>query len=345
MPRILVVDDEDFVRQLMQDILAMSGHEVRGAKNAKEAREILDQERFELILCDINMPGESGLDFIRHVLKNVPDTAAMMVTGLSDPMVAEVALDMGVYDYVLKPFDRNTVLIAVANALRRRQLELDNRAYRTRLEEMVAERTARLHESLLDVRKALEGSVQAMALTITMRDPYTAGHQQRVAKLSRAIGRRMGLPGERLDALFMAAMIHDIGKISIPAEILSKPGSISRIEYDLIKCHSQVGYDILKNIEYPWPIATIVLQHHERMNGTGYPGGLKGEEILLEARIIAVGDVVEAMASHRPYRPAMGIGQALQEIKGKRGLLYDPEAVDACLLVLEGKDLDLDHLE
>ncbi len=187
--------------------------------------------------------------------------------------------------------------------------------------------------SLEKLREALNGIIQAIALTVEAKDPYTAGHQQRVSDLSRAIAEELGLSSERIDGLRLAGLIHDLGKLTVPSEILSKPGEISEIEFSLIKKHPQVGYDILKEIEFPWPVAQIILQHHERMDGSGYPSGLSGEEILLEARIMAVADVVEAIASHRPYRPALGIDKALEEIFKNRGILYDPAVVDCCLKI------------
>ena len=182
-----------------------------------------------------------------------------------------------------------------------------------------------------------------MALTVEMNDPFTAGHQRRVANLARAIATEMGLSRERVDGMRMAGFIHDLGKLSVPGEILSKPGRLTEIEFNLVKTHPQVGYDILKRVESPWPVAQIVLQHHERIDGSGYPTGLRGDEIMLEARILAVADVVEAMSSHRPYRPALGIDRALEEISRNRGLLYDPSAVDACLKVFTEKGFKFDY--
>ncbi|MCL5957891.1 MAG: PAS domain S-box protein, partial [Chloroflexi bacterium] len=186
-------------------------------------------------------------------------------------------------------------------------------------------------QSFEKLQRTLEGTIQAMAMTVEMKDPYTAGHQQNVGELAAAIGQLLGLSEDRIEAIRLAGLIHDIGKIGIPAEILSKPGRMSDTEFTLIKAHPQVGYDILKRIEFPWPIAQIVHQHHERMDGSGYPLGLSGDEILLEARVLAVADVVEAIASHRPYRPALGIGEALEQISQYRGILYDPQVVEACL--------------
>ncbi len=188
-----------------------------------------------------------------------------------------------------------------------------------------------LQESWARLKRTLEGTIQAISTTIEMRDPYTAGHQRRVAKLAEAIARELKMPESVIEGIRFAAEIHDIGKIYVPAEILSKPTKLTDLEYTIIKTHPQAGYDILRNIEFPWPIAQIVLQHHERVNGSGYPQGLKDGQILPEAKILAVADVVEAMSSHRPYRPSFGLDKALDEIKANRGILYDSRVVDTCL--------------
>lgn len=200
-----------------------------------------------------------------------------------------------------------------------------------------------IQESLEDLRNTMKGTVRAMAITVEMRDPYTAGHQQRVADLSRAIAEEIGFPPERTDGIYLAALIHDIGKIAVPAEILSRPGQLSDMEFKMIQPHPQVGCDILKPIKFSWPIARIVQQHHERMDGSGYPHGLSDEEIMIEAKILAVADTVEAMASHRPYRPALGIDKALEEISKNRGILYDTDAVDACLKLFTEKGFEWDY--
>ncbi len=195
-----------------------------------------------------------------------------------------------------------------------------------------------LERSREQLRTSLIGTIVAVSRAIGARDPYTAGHQQRVSQLSRSIAQEMDLDAEQIDGLRMGASIHDIGKIYLPAEVLSKPAKLTDIEYELVKTHSQVGYDILKDIEFPWPVADITYQHHERLDGTGYPQGLKGDEICLEARIVAVADVVEAMSSHRPYRPSLGLDAALEEIETHRGTWFDPAAVDACLKLFREKD-------
>jgi PAS domain S-box-containing protein len=194
-----------------------------------------------------------------------------------------------------------------------------------------------LKRSFEQQKIAMDGTVRAIAYTIETRDPYTAGHQRRVTKLACTIGEEMELSKEQIEGLHMSGELHDIGKIHVPAEILSKPGQISEAEYTIIKTHPQVGYDILKTIEFPWPVARIVLQHHERIDGSGYPSGLKGKDILLEAKILAVADVIEAMATHRPYRPALSIEESLREISKNKGTLYDSKVVDICLRVFKEK--------
>ncbi|MBI3903341.1 MAG: PAS domain S-box protein [Nitrosomonadales bacterium] len=200
---------------------------------------------------------------------------------------------------------------------------------RTRSERDAAIRESQRYAERL--RAGMEDTLLAISATVEMRDPYTAGHQRRVAHLAVAIARAMGLPEEQVHGIFLSAIVHDLGKIHVPAEILSKPGRLNDIEYSLIKMHPQNGYDILKGISFPWPIAQSVLQHHERLDGSGYPQGLKGDAILIEARILAVADIVEAMSSHRPYRPGLGMDAALEEIAKGRDVQYAPDVVDACI--------------
>jgi len=188
----------------------------------------------------------------------------------------------------------------------------------------------KLENTLELLRKNLNGIIMLVSRVVEKRDPYTAGHQRRVTDLARTIAQEMNLPGTQVDAIRIAGSIHDIGKILIPVEILNKPGNLSEIEMSMLKAHSRIGYDTLKEIEWPYPVPEIVLQHHERMDGSGYPKGLLGHDILIEARILAVADVVESMSSHRPYRPALGVEVALDEITKNRGTLYDPDVADAC---------------
>ncbi|WP_345986718.1 PAS domain S-box protein [Sulfurimonas sp. HSL-1656] len=235
---------------------------------------------------------------------------------------------LSIYSNVPEPFDKDEVelLEELAEDLAYGILNLRTRASHER------------HETLL--RESLEQSIQAIAATVESRDPYTAGHQKRVAELATAIGREMGLDDDRVQGIGFAGIIHDLGKVHIPAEILSKPGRLSAIEYQLIQTHPEAGYDIVKDVRFPWPIAQIILQHHERVDGSGYPHGLKGEAILLEAKIIAIADTVDAISSHRPYRSARGIDTALREIQNGKGSAFDPDAVDACVRLFTEKGFE-----
>lgn len=201
---------------------------------------------------------------------------------------------------------------------------------------------AKLLETLSSLKKAVDTTIQVMVSAIEVRDPYTAGHQIRSADLAGAIAAEMGLDQLKIDGIKLAGSIHDIGKLSIPSEILSKPTKLTNIEFSMIKEHSRIGYEMLREVESPWPLAQIVYQHHERMDGSGYPRNLKREEILMDARIIAVADVVEAMASYRPYRPALGIEAAIEEIEKNKGILYDNVVADACLRLFRMKGYTLD---
>jgi len=199
----------------------------------------------------------------------------------------------------------------------------------------------KLQQTLESLKKAVGTTIQVLVSAVESRDPYTAGHQSRSANLACAIATEMGLSQDKIDGIRMAGIIHDIGKLSIPAEILSKPTELIDIEFSLIKEHSLTGYEMLKNVESPWPLAEIIYQHHERVDGSGYPRNLKGDEILMESRILAVADVIEAMASHRPYRPSFGIEAALKEISKNKGILYDHAVVDACLRLFREKGYQL----
>ena len=196
----------------------------------------------------------------------------------------------------------------------------------------------KLKQTYKKLQKFIEGTAYIIMKVVETRDPYSIGHQKRVSKLATAIAQEMKLPQDKIEGTRIASLVHDIGKVNLPTEIISKPGKLIEVEFNLIKNYPKVGYDILKKIDFPWPVAKIVLQHHEKINGSGYPRGLKGDKILLEAKIICVADVVEAMSSHRPYRPALGIDKALDEISQNKGTLYNPEVVVACLILFKEKE-------
>ena len=324
MAHLLIVDDEEQVCRLLDRTLTRAGHTCIQASSAEEARKLLAEQKFDLVLSDVQMPGESGIELTKFIKAKYEDTAVIVVTAVDDSRISSAALASGVDGYVLKPFNPSELIVNTQNALHRRKLEIANKIYQQGLEKMLGNRTEQL-------QRALSGIIQVMTRMVEVRDPYTAGHQQRVADLAVAIATAMHLPKNDIHGIRMAGMIHDLGKISIPAEIISKPTQLSDIEFALIKTHSRRGYEIMADLEFPWPIAQIVLQHHEKMDGSGYPQGLKGDEILLEARIIGVADVVEAISSHRPYRPALGIDFALSEISRLKGTHFDVDVVNVCL--------------
>jgi putative nucleotidyltransferase with HDIG domain len=313
----------------MRYILKEEGYEVRAAINGELALHSAASNRPELVLLDIRMPGMDGFEVCRR-LKAQPETRnvpVIFVSAISDTVEKVQGFALGAVDFVTKPYQREELLARV-----RTHLEMDR--LRNHLEDLVDERTKKLRTSLLDF-------ITAIASTVEMRDPYTAGHQRRVASLAAAIARELKLPEDQAEGLYLAGVVHDVGKIRVPAEILCKPGKLNVIEFNLIKEHTDTGYEILKPIDFPWPIAQAVFQHHERVDGSGYPHGLKGDEILLEARILAVADVVEAMISHRPYRVGLGVEAALDEISQYKGTMYDPVVADACLRLFRERGYSL----
>jgi len=333
--RILAIDDKAdnlvVLRAMMKMLLpecvmlqALSGEE--GIRIAKE-------QRPDTILLDVLMPGMDGYETTRR-LKADPDTApipVILLTAVENNAANRTAgLKAGADAFLSKPIEEEELVAQVRAMLRFRESEnvLKNRM--DGLEELVAIRTRELKESADRLALTLDQAISVLANTVETKDPYTAGHQVRCAALALALGREMRLAPPQLRGVHMAARIHDIGKIKIPSEILSKPGKITPLEFSLIQEHPAVGEGIVAPIVFPWPVGRMIAQHHERLDGAGYPQGLSGDEILLEAKVIAVADVVEAISSYRPYRPALGIEAALGEIEANIGTKYDPDAVRAC---------------
>ena len=325
---ILVVDDEEPLRYLMCKGVESSGYECSVASDGLEALKILEEKEIDVVISDIMMPGMDGIELAKRV-KEEYGADVILITGFIEKYSYDKVIEIGVSDFLEKPISIHELILRLRRVLRER----NHIRERNRAEE-------ELHESLKKLRTAMESVVEAMALAIDKRDPYTSGHQKRVSILADAIAEEMGLPKDQIEGVRMAAMIHDVGKNAIPVQILSKPVKLTRLEMEMIKEHSQMGYDILKGIEFPWPVAQMVLQHHERIDGSGYPQGLSGDEIYLGAKILGVADVVEAMASHRPYRASLGLDKAMEEISKNRGVLYDPDVVDAALRFLRRKGFE-----
>lgn len=337
---ILVVDDNPANLRLLTDMLGQRGYSVRVASNGAQALKSAAARQPDLVLLDIRMPGMSGFEVCEQLkldpsLHQVP---VIFLSALSDTDDKVRAFAVGGIDYITKPFQAEEVLVRVGTQielsrsraeLQRAYDEMEQRA-ELKSRELVAAREEqyRVAEQL---KYSLEHTINAIALALEKRDPYTAGHQRRVAELATAIAERLGFDQPSIEGMRLGAMIHDIGKIYVPVEILSRPGRLTGAEFGLIKSHPEVGYDIIKGIDFPWPVAHMVRQHHERLDGSGYPRGLTAEQISFEAKVIAVADVIEAMSSHRPYRPALGIESAIEEIKANKGRLYDIEAANAAI--------------
>jgi cyclic di-GMP phosphodiesterase len=338
--RILCVDDDLQVRRVITHLVRAAGYECQGVGDAREARGLLDRERFSIVLCDIELPGESGLELLRELAGRSPDVAMLMVTGQDAPEVADLALKLGAYGYVTKPFGENALRINLANAVHRRRLELERRTHNEVLEATVALRTAELRETVqrleaseTELRKAYRETVQRLARAIEYHDGTTGAHVERVAEYATAIAARLGLDPERAELLRLASPLHDVGKLAVAERILAKPASLTPDERDAIERHARAGFELLTGSgnELLELAAVVAGSHHERWDGTGYPNGLAGEEIPLEGRIVAVADVFDALASDRPYRPGFTVEAARAQIAASAGTAFDPRVVEAFL--------------
>ena len=324
---VMVIDDDDSVLKTTTLILEEEGYQIDAFSTGKEAIDIFNKDIHAVVL-DINMPDMTGLQVFKEIKSINPYVPIIFHTGTAAMRDErrDLRRQFRPHAYVQKG-DPEQLMDTVVSAVESYRIIVRN----VKLSESLYKE---LKKSTDKIKTNIEGTIHAMAMTVEMRDPYTAGHQRQVADLASAIAVKMGIPREQRDSIHLAGTIHDIGKMQVPTEILSKCGKLTELEFDMIKTHSQAGYDILKTIEFQWPIAEFVLQHHERMDGSGYPSGLKGESILIEARILSVADVVDAIVPHRPYRPALGIEKAQEEILDNRGIVYDSNVVDACLSII-----------
>lgn len=342
--KILVVDDEPDLRHLVKQRFRQqisegrydfyfAGDGIEALRTLDEfAQESVSDGEFsfqtvhnpalpEIVLTDINMPRMDGLTLTEKVKELYPAIMVVVISAYDDHENIRKAMFNAASDFLVKPVDFTELEFTLEKA-HRRHLE-------------VLEFHRKLFDSSAKLRRTLSQTLEVIALIGEIRDPYTAGHQRRVAALAKAIAKKMALPQDTVEGVFIAATLHDIGKIYVPAEILSKPGLLSPIEYNLVQEHTRLGNEILKPIDFPWDIAQIVAQHHEHLDGTGYPNGLKGDEILIEARILIVADIVEAVSSHRPYRIAKGNSTALDCVLEGKGTKYDTRVVDACVSLFE----------
>ncbi len=331
---ILLVEDDHGVSELMNTLIKEEiGSGVRITKAATLDAALAEncKTRHSIVLLDLNLPDSRGIETLQSFRKKFADTPVIILTALADPDFALSIANEGAQDYLIKGDTEPSVIVrSIYYAIERNRMYLDLKKSREELQ-----------QSYTKLKTISDGFIQAIEKIVETRDPYTAGHQRRVGDIAKAIAMKLNMTTDKVTGVYMAAVIHDVGKIYVPAEILSKPGKMSDIEMSIIRTHPQVGHDILKTIEFPWEIDKIVYQHHEREDGSGYPQGLKSGQIMEEAAIISIADVVEAMASSRPYRPALGIDKALEEIENNKGRLYRTAPADACLEMFRDKSFHI----
>ncbi|HKP11663.1 MAG TPA: HD domain-containing phosphohydrolase [Blastocatellia bacterium] len=344
---ILIVDDEEHIRQLLATCLG-NDYACVTAASADEATDLLALSRFNLVMTDITMPGASGIELCQYVQKASPDTVAIVVSGMTDIQYAIKAMRHGAFDYVTKPFDLTQVLMTVERALRYQALVVAKHSYEQSLEETVRRRTKELrtlNENLNQMLEALyqnyRATLRALARALEARDVETRGHSDRVVAYSLRLGRELGLPHNDLIALEQGALLHDIGKIGVRDSILLKPGPLTAEEWVEMREHINHGLRIISDIDFLKGAGAVVGQHHEKYNGSGYPNGLRGDQIHINARIFAVADAFDAITSNRPYRAATSYAHARKEIIAHVGVHFDPGVVTAFLRVSEDEWLDI----
>jgi putative nucleotidyltransferase with HDIG domain len=318
--KILIVEDERIIGEDIKDTLMKSGYSVSGiVSSGEKAIKSVQGNMPDLVLMDIKLQGDmDGIEAAKQIYDHY-DIPIVFLTSCGDTETLNRVKAIELYGYVSKPFEQRELVTNIKLALCKYWID-----------KKCAKNEEDFMQSFDKSRSMLESTVSALASAIEMRDVYTAGHQARVTQLACAIAREMNFQKEEINGIRMAAFIHDIGKIKVPVEILNKPGQLNNVEFNMIKSHPQVGCEILKDVEFPWPIADIILQHHERLNGSGYPKRLRASNICLEAKILAVADVVEAMSSPRPYRQTHSINATLKEISTNKGVLYEPYVAETC---------------
>jgi len=340
--RILVVDDEEPIREIVCSMLNSAGYTCSQASSGLEALAVLQSgDEFELVLSDLMMAELDGIGLLERAKEQFPDMPVIMVTAVHDISVALAAIRNGAYDYLLKPFEREQLLATARRALENRRLRMENRAYQTNLETLVAARTDQLHQAMQDLERSYDITLEALGDALDLKDAETEGHSKRVTAFTIAIARAMGLAPDRIRVIARGAFLHDVGKMAIPDAILRKPGKLNDVEVAIMREHCARGYQMLRKIPFLQEAADIVYAHQERWDGTGYPRQLKGEQIPLGARIFAVADTLDAICSDRPYRPAQDFAAAREEIARWSGKQFDPKVVQTFLSMPESLWQDL----
>jgi len=329
--RVLIVDDEGPACKLLAVILAPPAYHCRTANNGIEALEVLRNESFDAVISDLTMPGISGIKLLEQVRPVYAHLAFLVTTGVDDVQVAIQAMRLGADDYLVKPLNEDAVVASLEKALYKHRLEQEVERYREHLEEIVVERTGEARSALKQIESTYEDTLQALGAAMDLRDNTTAGHCRRVCQFAVAMGRASGWRDEQLSNLARGAYLHDIGKLGVPDKILLKPGPLDGEEREVMQRHPQIGFDLIKNIPFLASAAEIVLTHHERHDGLGYPRGLVGRDIPQGSRIFSIADTLDAMTSERPYRRASSFDQAHDTIRKLSGTQFDPQSINVFL--------------
>jgi len=332
---ILVVDDEEAIREVVSTMLESKGYHCTAVSNGRAAQDIVKRTTPDLVLSDMIMPEMDGIKLLEWLRQYDPEIPVIMVTAIHDISTALEAIRRGAYDYILKPFEKDQLYLGVNRALQHRRLVAENRNYQRDLERQVEERTARLTIALAQLEQSYDDTLEALGSALDLKDAETEGHCQRVTAFTISIAKAMPVPNAYLPVLARAAFLHDIGKMGIPDKILLKPGPLTDDEKVIMRKHCQIGYDMLIRIPFLRDAAEIVLAHQEFFDGTGYPRGLKGEEIPLGARRFAIDNSMDAMLSDRPYRKALPMSYAHEEIQRCASTQFDPKVVKVFLSIPE----------
>jgi len=343
--QILVVDDEEAIREVVSTMLESKGYRCTAVSNGRAAQDQVKKSTPDLVLSDMIMPEMDGIKLLDWLREYDPEIPVIMVTAIHDISTALEAIRRGAYDYILKPFEKDQLFLGVGRALQHRRLVAENRSYQIQLEHQVEERTAELTRTLDQLERSYDDTLEALGSALDLKDAETEGHCQRVTAFTISIAKAMPVPNHYLAILARAAFLHDIGKMAIPDGILRKPGPLTDDEKQIMRKHCQIGYDMLIRIPFLREAAEIVLAHQEFYDGTGYPRGLKGDQIPLGARIFTIADSLDAMISDRPYRKALPMPHAREEIRRCSGTQFDPKVVEVFSTIPEEHWLDLrEHL-
>jgi putative nucleotidyltransferase with HDIG domain len=332
---ILVVDDEEAIREVVSTMLESRGYRCTAVSNGKAAQEVVRRETPDLVLSDMIMPEMDGIRLLSWMREHDPEVPVIMVTAIHDISTALEAIRRGAYDYILKPFEKDQLFLGVGRALQHRRLVLENRNYQINLQQKVDEQTAQLQMAITQLEQSYDDTLEALGSALDLKDAETEGHCQRVTAFTISIAKAVSVPLSYLAVLARAAFLHDIGKMAIPDSILRKPGPLDNDEKTIMRTHCEIGYNVLTRIPFLRDAAEIVLAHQEFYDGTGYPRGLRGEQIPLGARIFSIADAMDAMISDRPYRKALPMSHALEEIRRCSGTQFDPQIVEVFMAIPE----------